>query len=321
MVDRVGNVGNAVNSGNAIEVPPGLVEAQATYGGDAGRAFVAGLPALAGRFLERWELRRTGPGMHGVAALVLPVERADGTRAALKLQAVDEETVGEPVALRAWDGDGAVRLWEHDAASGTMLLERLDERRPLTAVAERDARGAVEVVAGLLARLTATPAPAGLRGLGAMAAGMLEDVPGALGRLADGRDRRVLADCAAALAEVAGEPGDRLLHWDLHYGNVLGGGGGGGAGGRGEWLAIDPKPLAGDPGFELLPAIVNRFAAGEVRWRFDLLTETVGLDRERARAWTLARVLQNCLWEVEDGEERLPQEQRAVAELLMGRDV
>lgn len=321
MVDKVGD----------LEVPPGLVEAQATYGGEAGRAFVAGLPALAGRFLERWELRRTGPGMHGVAALVLPVERADGTRAALKLQPVDEETAGEPVALRAWDGDGAVRLWEHDPVSGAMLLERLDERRPLTAVAERDPRAAVEVVAGLLARLTARPAPAGLRGLGAMAAGMLEDVPRALGRLPDGRDRRVLADCAAALAEVAGEPGDRLLHWDLHYGNVLGGGGGGGGGddgcgdrgrgGRGDWLAIDPKPLAGDAGFELLPAIVNNFGAGEVRWRFDLLTEAVGLDRERARAWTLARVLQNCLWEVQDGEERLPEEQRAVAELLLGRDV
>lgn len=301
----------------SAEIPRGLVEAQATYGGEAGREFIAGLPALAGRLLERWELRRTGPGMHGVAALVLPVERADGTRAALKLQPVDEETVGEPVALRAWDGAGAVRLWEHDPASGAMLLERLDERRPLTAVAERDAREAVGVVAGLLARLTATPAPAGLRGLGAMAAGMLEDVPGALGRLADGRDRRVLADCAAALAEVAGEPGDRLLHWDLHYGNVLGGRGGG----REEWLAIDPKPLAGDAGFELLPAIANNFAAGEVRWRFDLLTEVVGLDRERARAWTLGRVLQNCLWEVEDGEERLPEEQLAVAELLMGRDV
>jgi streptomycin 6-kinase len=65
---------------------------------------------------------------------------------------------------------------------------------------------------------------------------------------------------------------------------------------REPWLAIDPKPLAGDPGFELLPALVNRFEAGDVRWRFDLMTEVLGLDRERARAWTLGRVLQNALW-------------------------
>ncbi|MEU9234936.1 aminoglycoside phosphotransferase family protein [Streptomyces subrutilus] len=296
------------------EIPDGLVEAQIRWNGDAGREFIAGLPARAARFLELWELRRTGPLMHGVTALVVPVVRADGSAAALKLQRVDEESAGEPDALRAWGGRGAVRLLEHDGETGTLLLERLDERRHLSAVAERDARAAVRVIGELLARLTAVPAPEGLRGLGAMAAEMLDGVPRALGRLADGRERRLLGDCAAALAEVAGEPGGRLLHWDLHYDNVL-------AGRREPWLAIDPKPLSGDPGFELLPAIVNNFRAREVWWRFDLLTEAAGLDgdRDRARAWTLGRVVQNCLWDVEDGEERLGEEQVAVAEELLGR--
>ncbi|MBZ9596602.1 aminoglycoside phosphotransferase family protein [Streptomyces erythrochromogenes] len=293
-----------------LEVPRELAEAQVRYNGDAGREFVAALPARAAEFLERWRLRRAGPVMHGVTALVLPVERADGSGAVLKLVSLDEECVGEPVALRAWDGDGCVRLLEHDPQTGTLLLERLDAGRDLAELARRDARQAVRVVGELLARLTAVPAPAGLRGLGEMAAGMLADVPGALGRLVDERDRRLLRDCAAAVAEVAGEPGDRLLHWDLHYGNVL-------AGGREPWLAIDPKPLAGDPGFDLLPAIINNFRPQDVRWRFDLLTEAAGLDRERARAWTLGRVLQNCLWDVEDGEERLDEEQLAVVDVLL----
>lgn len=293
------------------EIPDDLVRAQIRWNGEAGREFIAGLPARAARFLERWELRRTGPLMHGVTALVLPVVRADGSAAALKLQRVDEESAGEPVALRAWGGEGAVRLLEHDAETGTLLLERLDEGRHLSALAERDSRRAVQVIAELLTRLTAVPAPAGLRGLGEMAAGMLDDLPQALGRVADERERRLLGQCAAALAEVAGEPGDRLLHWDLHYDNVL-------AGRREPWLAIDPKPLSGDPGFELLPAIVNNFRAQEVRWRFDLLTEVTGLDRDRARAWTLGRVVQNCLWDVEEGEERLGAEQVAVAEELLG---
>ncbi|MFD9520798.1 aminoglycoside phosphotransferase family protein [Streptomyces sp. NPDC059979] len=294
------------------EIPDELVRAQIGYNGDAGREFIAELPARAARFLERWELRRAGAVMHGVTALVLPVERADGSAAVLKLVSVDEESVGEPVALRAWGGDGCVRLLEHDAPTGTLLLERLDGERDLSVLARRDARQAVQVVGELLARLTAVEAPAGLRGLGEMAAGMLAEVPRALAQLVDERDRRMLRDCAAAVAEVAGEPGDRLLHWDLHYGNVL-------AGDREPWLAIDPKPLAGDPGFELMPAIINNFREEDVRWRFDLLTEAVGVDRERARAWTLGRVLQNCLWDVEDGEEGLDEEQLAVGELLLGR--
>lgn len=309
-VGAVGGGGGRVGAGWGGPVPEGLLRAQLGGEGVAGREFVDGLPARVALFLERWELRTTGPGMHGVTALVLPVERADGTAAALKLPALDEENAGEALALRAWAGEGCVRLLEADAATGTLLLERLEEGRPLSVLAVRDSRRAVAVVGELLARLTAVPAPAGLRRLGDIAAGMLEAVPGALVQVVDGRARGLVADCAAALAEVVGEPGDRLLHWDLHYDNVLaGGGGGGGSGGGGGrvgpsgWLAIDPKPLSGDPGFDLLPALVNNFRAREVRWRFDLLAEAVGSDRERARAWTLGRVLQNCLWDVGDGEQ------------------
>ncbi|NEE26801.1 hydroxyurea phosphotransferase, partial [Streptomyces sp. SID7982] len=85
--------------------------------------------------------------MYGMCALVLPVVReADGRPAALKLQAVDEETAGEPVALRAWSaaGAGAVELLGHDPESGALLLERLDERRPLSG--EADVREAVKVL-------------------------------------------------------------------------------------------------------------------------------------------------------------------------------
>jgi hypothetical protein len=39
-----------------------------------------------------------------------------------------------------------------------------------------------------------------------------------------------------------------------------------------------------------------------VRRRFDLMTEVVGLDRQRAAGWTLGRVLQNLLWEVDSGD-------------------
>ncbi|WP_308013243.1 aminoglycoside phosphotransferase family protein [Streptomyces beigongshangae] len=268
-----------------------------------------------GRFVERWGLRQEGAPMSGRVSVVLPVVCADGTRAALKLQDVDEETAGEGLALRTWDGDGVVRLLEEDAESGTLLLERLDEDRPLDAVP--DVMEATAVLAGLLARLTAVPAPAGLRRLDGVVAGMFARLPRVLASLAADDDRRLLADCAAAVREVADEPGDRLLHWDLHFGNVL-------AAGREPWLVIDPKPLAGDPCFELLPALWNRFDEGRLTRRFDLLTRTLGVDRERARAWTLGRVLQDSLWRVEEGAGAgagagLDVGQVAVARMLLGR--
>ncbi|MFJ5268086.1 aminoglycoside phosphotransferase family protein [Streptomyces sp. NPDC088358] len=304
--------------GRVIDVPDALAASQHRYNGAAGRAFVAALPRRAAHFLDRWELRADGPSMHGVTALVLPVRRADDTPAVLKLQFLDEESAGEPLALRTWAGGGAVRLLDHDRDTCTLLLERLDHTRMLAHLA--DTREAALVIARLLVRLTAVAAPEGVRRLGDVAADMLERVPGALRRIPDPSDRRLVEDCAAALREVVTEPGDRLLHWDLHYDNVLRGlhhddehddnhAGHAGqtdhaddrAAGRAPWVAIDPKPLAGDPGFELCPALRNRFEPGEIRWRFDAMTDVMGLERARARAWTLGRVLQNTLWEIEDG--------------------
>ncbi|MGX1560425.1 aminoglycoside phosphotransferase family protein [Streptomyces sp. NPDC055506] len=274
-----------------IDIPSELAASQEKFNGEAGRAFIAGLPEQTARFLDHWKLKPDGPPMHGVSALVLPVLRPDGTPAVLKLQILDEESEGEPVALRAWNGDGAVRLLDHDEPTGTMLLERLDETRMLSHVP--DTHRAVVTIAELLAHLTAFPAPPCLRSLGDVARAMLDQTPWALDRIPDPESRRLVADCAAAVREVVDEPGDRLLHWDLHFDNVL-------ASGRAPWLAIDPKPLAGDPGFELWPALDNRFDPDDIRWRFDAMTATLALDRPRARAWTLGRLLQNALWDIED---------------------
>nr|WP_234347594.1 aminoglycoside phosphotransferase family protein [Streptomyces specialis] len=299
-----------------ITVPAELAAFHARSDGDAGRAWIAGLPRLAERTMERWNLTPAGAGRHGMVALVIPVVRADGSPAALKLQPPgDEERAGEPAALRAHDGRGAVRLLDHDPATGSLLLEALDGDRSLAEHPDADA--AVRVLAGLLARLVRTPPPPGLRHLRDIAGAMLEQAPGAVPLLPRDDDRRLLADCAAATRELIGEPGDRLLHWDLHHGNVLAPLPGAG---RGEpWLAIDPKPLTGDPGFDLLPALINRFDADAVTRRFDLMTEALGLDRDRAMGWTMARVLQNGLWSVEDGEPGVDREQVITVERLRSR--
>ncbi|MER7498848.1 hypothetical protein AB0L05_07050 [Nonomuraea pusilla] len=52
---------------------------------------------------------------------------------------------------------------------------------------------------------------------------------------------------------------------------------------------------------------------------FALLTEVLGLDRERAKGWTLGRVLQNALWDVEDGRSALEPAQVTVATTLLSR--
>ncbi|MFD4669176.1 aminoglycoside phosphotransferase family protein [Lentzea sp. NPDC058450] len=291
-------------------VPDDLI-ASYQRAGDAEREWIAALPELVEVFFEKWALTPDGAPRSGESALVLPVRHAGHGPAVLRFQFPKVETRAAVVGLRAWDGAGTVRLLDSDPASGTTLLERLDGSRSLEDVDEDEA---MTVLAGLVRRLTSRTAPADVPRLGDIASGMLAQTPEALTALTDAEDRDLLISCAAAVREVAGEPGDRLLHWDLHCGNVL-------AAEREPWLAIDPEPLAGDPGFDLWPALNSKWdaviAADDplrvLHRRFDLFTDVLDLDRERAAAWTLGRVLQNCLWDVEDGATRLDQRQVTMA--------
>lgn len=297
-----------------ITVPARLVATLPKYYGDRGRAWIAGAPRLVAEHLAQWDLTVDGPVMNGVVALVVPVQGPGGP-AVLKLQIDDPEHPGEAAALRTWNGDGAVRLLREDPAAGALLLERLDSGRDLRGV--RDDVEAVQIIAQLLVRLNAFNSPEGVRSLGEIAAGMLQFAPVAARRLANPAEGRLILYWAAAVREVADDSGDQLLHWDLHYENVL-------AADREQWLAIDPKPLAGDPAFELLPALQNRWqevlSADDphraVRRRFDAMVEVMGLDRERAVRWTLGRTLQNSLWTIEDGGRTLEAPQVLVAESL-----
>lgn len=307
-------------AGPRIDVPEPLAASLVTHFGDAGRAWIASVPDLIADYLDRWSLRLDGPPRHGSAGLVVPVLRADSVPAALKLQPVEEDSIGSSLALRTWDGNGAVRLLEASTDSSGMLLERLNPDRSLSSV-EGDL-AALQILAELLARLSAVAAPDGLRTLTEIAAAMLDQVPHAMTRLSDPTERQLVKTCASMVDDVLPEAGDRLLHWDLHYDNILAPHH---SDPREPWLAIDPAPLAGDPGFELLPALGNRWddllATGDLpralRRRFDLMTEVLVLERQRATAWTAGRVLQNILWDVESGQTRLHSRCTDIAQALL----
>ena len=303
-----------------IVVPAELAELHEKYSGEEGRAWIAQLPMLAAAYLDRWELATDGPVTSGAVALIIPVACRDGSKAVLKLQPVDDETGGEPAALQAWAGQGAVRLLEHDPSSGAMLLERLDASRDLSTMPDDFA--AAKIIAELLVQLNSVPAPPGMRRLSDVAAATLAGTAEAIRLAEDSDERQLLINCAARFEELITDSLDnRLLHWDLHYFNTLST-----LDPERRWKAIDPKPLSGDSGFELLPALWNRWddlvGTGDLPRallrRFDLMTDVMGLDRSRAAAWTLGRVLQVAVWDlVRFREGRIWPSHRTIAEVLI----
>ncbi|HET7566699.1 MAG TPA: aminoglycoside phosphotransferase family protein [Gaiellaceae bacterium] len=224
-----------------------------------------------------WELVLGEPYVQGAAGYTTRAERADGTPVVLKLIHPHRESEQEADALERWDGDGAVRLLARDDARHAILLERCEPGEPLAAAAD-DPLG---VLIELLPRLW-KPAD-GFRTLAEEARHWLED--GDLARMPPHPFRDAAASLLRELAPTQGEP--VLLHQDLHGDNVL-------SAEREPWLVIDPKPLAGEREFQVAP-IVRSFELGHSKrdalYRLDRLCSELGLDRERARGWTIAQTM------------------------------
>lgn len=257
--------------------------------------WVRRLPAIAVDMLARWRLRPDGPPMHGHCSLVLPVRTADGAAAVLKISFPDDESEHEHVVLRRWAGAAAVRLLSADPHRRAMLLERL-HGADLTGLTDVDA---CRVVAGLYRRVH-VPAMPPLRTLGSYLRRWNADLA-ALPRGAP-IPRRLVEQAAALGADLAAEPAtdSRVIHCDLHYANVL-------AADREPWLVIDPKPVNGDPHYEIAPMLWNRWEelGGDVREgvrrRFHTLVDAAGFDEDRARAWVVVRMVHNAMWALQDG--------------------
>ncbi|MDO9458089.1 aminoglycoside phosphotransferase family protein [Nocardioides sp.] len=259
-------------------------------------AWAAALPRLAATLLDEWDLVEDGEQRHGNAAVVLMVRTADGTSAALKVGWPHEEAQHEHLALQHWHGQGAVRLLRADPGRSALLLERLHP----TDLSDAWDLQACEVVAGLYQHLH-VPAVPQLRRLSSYVGRATERLA-ELPRSAPVPRRLVEQAVALGRAFATDDATDgTMIHGDLHYENVL-------AADREPWLAIDPKPMSGDPHHEVAPLLWNRWAelAGDVRdgvrRRFHTVVDTAGLDEDRARDWVVVRMLHQALDELEETE-------------------
>jgi streptomycin 6-kinase len=183
----------------------------------------------------------------------------------VKVQVSHRESDQEADALERWRGEGAVQLLARDDERHALLIERCVPGTSLSQTAE-DPLG---VLIDLLPRLWV-----GAGGFRTLAEEVVWwDLGGELGELAH--------ELAATQGELV------LVHQDLHGDNVL-------AARREPWLVIDPKPLAAEREFAIAP-IVRSGELGHSRrealGRLDRLCAELGLDRDRARGWTIVQTV------------------------------
>ncbi|WP_416986448.1 aminoglycoside phosphotransferase family protein [Streptomyces sp. T028] len=294
----------------AFEPPQRLVRALGETA-PSGDDWLEKLPDAAQQAVALRELtveRVQVPG--GRSSLVVLVRRADGTPAVLKLAPPRFRPEAERAALAHWGGLGAVQLLDGPVTEGVLLLERL---HPDVSVRSLPEAKALLEAAGTLRRLwVEPPADAGV-------ASGFETVAERTGRQAEAMRAsahgEVVALVDAALAareELLAAPSEhRLLHGTFRQSKVL-------AAERTPWLAVGPDPVVGECAFDLARLVRDRVedliaspsGAATTRRRVRKLAESLELDQERVRGWTLFRA-------VESGVRALRVGRRKDAELLL----
>lgn len=243
-------------------------------------------------YLERWSLVADGAPLSTHSSDLLPV-LWQGMPAILKVAREKEERFGA-FLMEWWNGDGAARVYGREGDA--LLLERATGERSLLAMAMN---GEDDEASRIMCRTAARlhePRREPLPELVALEDWFRELEPAA--RTHGG----TLADCAATAAYLLSEPREiTVLHGDIHHGNILD------FGQRG-WLAIDPKRLRGERGFDYANIFANEdlpTITGPQRLRRQLavVSEAAAIEPRRLLQWIAAYSGLSAAWFLGDGNE------------------
>ena len=240
-------------------------------------------------WLTRWSLVTDGAPIITPGSRLLPV-RLGATPAMLKVAMDNDEKHGNRL-MTWWDGDGAAQVLAHHEDG--LLMERAMGRRSLMHMAMHgEDDEASRILCSALARLHAPRPmrPPPLVELGPWFASL---------RIA-AVQHGGLYDLSLQTAEALfAAPQDVVvLHGDMHHDNVLD------FESRG-WLAIDPKRVRGERGFDYANLMCNPdlpTATDPARFRrqLDVIVEAAGLDHRRLLQWVLAFAGLSAAWFLED---------------------
>lgn len=249
------------------------------------------LPAKAAEWNVRIdEVRETATSVLGFGV-------RDGRRVVLKLIKNVDDEMHSGAVLRAFDGDGVVRVYESEV--GAVLLERLDPGEELVNLVRsgRDDE-ATTILAQVIAKLANHTAPGTCPTVADWERGFHLYLQSGDQQIPDDlvREAQLLFHHLAASQRTT-----MLVHGDLHHYNVL-------LDRERGWTAIDPKGVVGELEYEVgallrnpveLPELFTNRAT--IERRLKILTTILPLDHTRALKWSFAQAVLSAVWGVEDG--------------------
>ena len=256
-------------------------------------------------YLDAWGLTDPQVLAHTATSTVYTVQQGDET-VVLKLLTpvgVADEQSGA-VALRLYNGQGAVRLLQYDEQAH--LLEYVPGADVVPLVQAGDDAGATVIIAGVLNQLHGAyhgPAPTGLVSLERRFRSLFRK---AARDQSAGEDSPYIRGAMVARWLLDNPREVCVLHGDMHHENVR-------LHPRRGWLAFDPKGVYGERTYDAanifcnpqnMPELVENEA--RILRTADILAREMKLDKERLLAFVLAYCCLSASWSLEDGQDAEP---------------
>ena len=265
--------------------------------GAKGAEWLEDLPVLIKKIAEKWSLviEEFFPNLsyHFVAPCVC----SDGTKAVLKVGFNEPDSIvfSEAKMLELLQGNGAVKLLKFDKKRCALLLERLMPGEDLTALSRKNDEQATAIAIDVMKKISHV----------SVKTNEFPDLKKwtASFRKAEDTDfsQSHFQKAQRIFDELTGASEARLLHGDLHHQNIL-------SAEREPYLAIDPKGIIGDIGFEIAVFLNNprswiltnpnrRVILGKRIRQFASGFEIAPAD---LRKWAYAEAVLSAWWTFED---------------------
>lgn len=293
------------SASDSVQIPKSLKATIERVYGESGRQWLVTLPTVLNECRMRWSLELDEPFANLSYNLVIPGRTSAGRDIVLKVGVPCTELLTEASALSLFDGVGAVRLLDHDAARGMLLIERVAPGIPVYKLL-----GDVEATksaAALMHQLWRVPPQRHSFPSLAIWFRAFAQLRDGFGGSTGPFPSEVIGQAEHQFSKLnASSTGDVILHGDLHHENILSSASHG-------WLAIDPKGICGDPGYEVGSFMLNQLPAEAsdaetmniLDQRLSIFSAELEIRRERLAGWAFCHAVLSALWNFEESTEWL----------------
>jgi streptomycin 6-kinase len=243
-------------------------------------------------YLNQWHLVPDGDPIITHSSQLLPVIY-NSQSAMLKIATSEEEHRGASLMVW-WNGEGAARVFKHE--DDAILMERAIGNRSLVSMTKTGQDDeASKIICEVVTKLHANkqkPLPTTLVPLSIWFRSL---------HLAAKEQGGIFTQASLIAEELLNNPQDIVvLHGDIHHQNIL-------DSGQHGWIAIDPKGLVGERGFDYANIFCNpdwnvATSPGRLTCQATIIAKTAGLERSRLIKWILAYAGLSAAWSLQDGD-------------------